>query len=180
MKRLYFGTALALATTLGLVGNAITKEDNRARMKADLSGYQEVPPVSTKGSGDFRAQLNDAKTGLEFELNYEDLSNAPSAPSAASIQFGQPGVNGGKLADLCGGAKPACPATGPVTGTLAAADILAIAGQGIAAGDFDAALRAIRSGNTYVNVKTANFVDGEIRGQIRGRRFGQLNEGDED
>lgn len=177
MKRLYFGTALALATTLGLVGNAITKEDNRARMRADLSGYQEAPPVSTNGSGDFRAQLNDAKTGLEFELNYEDLS---SAPSAASIQFGQPGVNGGKLADLCGGAKPACPATGPVTGTLSAADILAIAGQGIAAGDFDAALRAVRSGNTYVNVKTANFVDGEIRGQIRGRRFGQLNGDDED
>jgi CHRD domain-containing protein len=167
MKRLYFGTALALATTLGMVGNALTKEDNRARMKAN----------STKGSGDFRAQLNDAKTGIEFELNYEDL--AGTAP-AASIQFGQPGVNGGKLADLCGGAKPACPATGPVTGTLAAADILAIAGQGIAAGDFDAALRAIRSGNTYVNIKTANIVDGEIRGQIRGRRFGQLNEDDED
>ena len=177
MKRLFFGTALALATTLGLVGNAITKEDNRARMKADLNGYQEAPSVSTKGSGDFRAQLNDAKTGIEFELRYEDLS---SAASAASIQFGQPGVNGGKLADLCGGAKPACPATGPVTGTLAAVDILAIAGQGIAAGDFDAALRAIRSGNSYVNVKTANFIDGEIRGQIRGRRFGQLNEDDED
>jgi len=180
MKRLYFGTALALATTLGLVENATTKEDNRARMKADLSGYQEAPPVSTNGSGDFRAQLNYARTELEFELNYEDLSNAPGAPSAASIQFGQPGVNGGKLADLCGGAKPACPATGPVTGTLSAADILAITGQGIIAGDFDAALRAIRSGNTYVNVKTANFVDGEIRGQIRGRRFGQLNEDDED
>jgi len=177
MKRLYFGTALALATTLGMVGNALTKEDNRARMKANLSGYQEAPPVSTKGSGDFRAQLNDAKTGIEFELNYEDL--AGTAP-AASIQFGQPGVNGGKLADLCGGAKPACPATGPVTGTLAAADILAIPDQGIVAGDFDAALRAIRSGNAYVNIQTASFAKGEIRGQIRGRSFGQLNEDNDD
>jgi len=177
MKRLFFGTALALATTLGLVGNAITKEDNRARMKADLNGYQEAPSVSTKGSGDFRAQLNDAKTGIEFELNYEDLSGAASA---AYIQFGQPGVNGGTLAALCGGTKPACPATGPVTGTLVAADILAIADQGIVAGDFDAALRSIRSGNTYVNVLSANFAKGEIRGQIRGRRFGDLKMDDED
>lgn len=177
MKRLYFGTSLALAATLALSGHALTKEDNRGRMKADLSGYQEAPPVSTKGSGDFRAQLNDAKTGLEFELNYEDLS---SAASAASIQFGQPGVNGGKLADLCGGTKPACPATGPIIGTIAAGDILAIVGQGIADDDFDAALRAIRSGNTYVNVKTASFPDGEIRGQIRGRHFGWYKDGDDD
>lgn len=177
MKRLYFGTSLALAATLALSGHALTKEDNRARMKANLSGYQEAPPVSTKGSGDFRAQLNDSRTGIEFELRYEDLS---SAPSAAYIQFGQPGVNGGMLVALCGGAKPACPATGPVTGTLLAADVLAIADQGIVAGDFDAAFRAIRSGNTYVNVKTANFPDGEIRGQIRGRHFGWFKDGDDD
>ena len=177
MRKFYFGTALALVATLALVGNAITKEDNRARMKANLSGYQEAPPVSTKGSGDFRAQLNEAKTGIEFELRYEDVSGAASA---ASIQFGQPGVNGGKLADLCGGGKPACSATGPVTGTIVAADILPIPLQGIAAADLDAALRAIRSGNTYVNVETANFIHGEIRGQIRGRRFGQLEEDDED
>ena len=81
MKKLFFGTALALAATLALVGNAITKEDNRARMKADLSGYQEAPPVSTKGSGDFRAQLNDAKTGNEGKTG---SSIAPAAPPVSS------------------------------------------------------------------------------------------------
>ena len=176
MKRFYFSTALAVTAMLALVGNALTGEDNRARMKAALSGFQEAPPVSTKGSGDFRAQLNEARDGIEFELNYEDLG---VAPSAAQIQFGQPGVNGGPLANLCGGTKPACPATGPVTGTLMAIDILPIPAQGIAAGNFDAALRAIRSGNTYVNVQSVSFPTGEIRGQIRGRHFGQFKEDDE-
>lgn len=178
MKSFYFSTALAVTAMLALAGNALTREDNRARMKADLSGYQEAPPVSTKGSGDFRAQLNDARTGIEFELTYENLAGAVSA---AHIQFGQQGVNGGTLATLCGAPKPACPATGPVTGTLVAIDILPIPAQGISAGDFEAALRAIRSGNTYVNVfGSAVFLNGEIRGQIRGRHFGQFKEDDDD
>ena len=167
MKRFYFSTALAVTAMLALAGNALTREDNRARMKADLSGYQEAPPISTKGSGDFKAQLNEAKTEIQFELSYEDLGVAP--PSAAYIQFGQPGVNGEKLAWLCGGGtKPAaCSAT--VTGTITTLDIIGIPAQGIVALDFDAALRAIRSGNTYVNVQSVSFPTGEIRGQIRGR-----------
>ena len=127
MKRFYFSTALAVTAMLVLAGNALTREDIRARMKADLSGYQEAPPISTKGSGDFKAQLNEAKTEIQFELSYEGLAGPASA---AYIQFGQPGVNGGKLAWLCGGVtKPACPATtgaepGTVTGALVASDIL--------------------------------------------------------
>lgn len=177
MRRLYRVATLAVAAVLGLTANGIGREDNRARIKASLNGYQEVPPVHTQGSGEFRAQLNEAKTGIEFELKYEDLS---SAPSSAAIYFGQPGVNGGKLVELCGGSKPPCTTTGPVTGTLVAIDVLAIATQGITAGNFNAALRAIRSGNCYVNVKTASFTEGEIRGQIRGRHFGFLKEDDDD
>jgi hypothetical protein len=39
--------------------------------------------------------------------------------------------------------------------------------SGIAAGEFDEVLRAIRSGNTYANVHTNKHPGGEIRGQIR-------------
>jgi hypothetical protein len=39
--------------------------------------------------------------------------------------------------------------------------------QGVTAGDFDALLRAIETGEAYANVHTANFPAGEIRGQIR-------------
>jgi CHRD domain len=179
MKRFYFGTALAVTAMLALAGNAISKEDSRGKMKSSLSGFQEVPAVSTTGSGTFRAQLNQAKTGIEFELNHDDLSGAPSK---ADIHFGQPGVNGGVLANLCGGGspKPACPATGLVTGTLAVADFLAIVDQGIVGNNLAEALRVIRSGNTYVNVLTVKFPKGEIRGQIRGRSFGHSDDEDDD
>ena len=54
-----------------------------------------------------------------------------------------------------------------MTGTITAADILAITAQGLAAGDFAGAVRALESGNTYANVHTTNFPAGEIRGQIK-------------
>jgi hypothetical protein len=54
---------------------------------------------------------------------------------------------------------------GPVTGTIAA-DVVAIAGQNVSPGDFDARGRdhlQYASGNIH----TAKFPAGEIRGQIR-------------
>jgi CHRD domain len=62
----------------------------------------------------------------------------------------------------------ACPASGgTITGTIRAADIGAgAAGQGLAAGEFDEFVRALRSGATYVNVHSTGRPDGEIRAQI--------------
>ena len=42
------------------------------------------------------------------------------------------------------------------------------ANQGIAAGEFDELVRAIRAGVTYANVHSEKFPGGEIRGQIEG------------
>lgn len=92
------------------------------------------------------------------------------APStAAHIHFGQPGVNGGVIAFLCGGDdRPNCPGVaGTVSGVISAADILAIAGQGLQAGDLEGALQAMRRGAAYVNVHSTLFPEGEIRGQVR-------------
>jgi hypothetical protein len=87
----------------------------------------------------------------------------------AHIHFGQRGVAGGVVAFLCGGGnKPACPASGTVTGTIVSSDIIAVPAQGIAAGDLASVLKAMRAGLTYANVHTTNFANGEIRGQIRG------------
>jgi hypothetical protein len=61
-----------------------------------------------------------------------------------------------------------------VTGAINPASILAVPGQNIAAGDFNALLSALDSNTTYVNVHTNNFKAGEIRGQV------QLSNDDED
>ncbi len=134
-------------------------------LKARLDGFQQVPSILTDGTGTFRAKISEDSTSISYTLTYSGLS---SSVTAAHIHFAQPGVNGGVIAFLCGGGgKPACPPSGgTVTGIITAADILAVSGQGITAGDFAGAVRAIESGNTYVNVHSTIYPMGEIRGQI--------------
>jgi CHRD domain len=132
------------------------------RFSAHLDGYQEVPTLSSPGRGKFRAEVDDGE--IDYRLSYTGLTGV----TAAHIHLGRPAVNGGVIAFLCGGGgKPACPASaGTVTGTIVAADIMAIAAQGLAAGDFDAAVDALDAEAVYVNVHTAAFPMGEIRGDI--------------
>jgi len=68
---------------------------------------------------------------------------------------------------------PACPGAreGTVSGTITPAQVLAVTGQGIAAGEFEELLNAIRAGAAYANVHSTTFTPGEIRGHIvRGDR----------
>ncbi len=166
MRRLIVGSVVVVLA-LGVVGGVAARGDsNRNAFKAQLSGYNEVPSISTTGAGDLRLSVNPAGTKISFTLRYSSLQGG--AATAAHIHLGQPGVNGGVIAFLCGGgSKPACPAApATVTGTIIASDIVGPTGQGLAAGDLAAALRAIRSGFTYANVHTPAFPGGEIRGQI--------------
>ena len=131
---------------------------------ATLRGYQEVPAISTQAVGLFAAFVND--DAISYTLTYLDLEGGSVA--AAHIHFGQHGVNGGIVIHFCGtGGKPACPAPpATITGTATAADVVAVGAQGIAAGDMAEVVRAIRAGKAYVNVHTATYPGGEIRGQI--------------
>ncbi len=53
-----------------------------------------------------------------------------------------------------------------VTGTITPANVIGPAAQGIAAGQWDKIVAAMRAGVAYANVHTTNFPQGEIRGQI--------------
>jgi len=129
-----------------------------------MSGYLEVPSVSTTGRGTIEARIRNGSR-IDYKLTYSGLSNAGTQ---AHIHFAQAGVNGGIAAFLCGGGnKPACPGTGgSVSGTIVATDVLAVAGQGILAGEFSELTAAMKAGYTYANVHTATFPGGELRGQI--------------
>jgi len=162
---------LTAAVMVALLGAAMVSADSGRRdMKARLSGFQEVPAISTQGTGSLRLRVNDGGTAITFELSYANLEGG--AVAASHIHFAQPGVNGAPIAFLCGGGtKPACPAApATISGTIVAADILDASAQGIAAGQFAEALRAMRAGVTYVNVHTGLFAAGEIRGLIGGKK----------
>lgn len=141
------------------------------RFKGSLTGYQEVPAVSTVASGDFKAKINDDDTAIEYELNYSDLEGTVTQ---AHIHFGQPGVNGGIAVWLCGTASnpgpagtPTCPPPpATVTRTVTAADVVGPNGQGIAPGEFEEFLRAVRAGSTYANVHSTKWTGGEVRSQL--------------
>ena len=145
------------------VGSAAVADDHHhGGLTATLRGFEEVPAISTTATGSFSAQLNG--NTIAFTLTY---SNLEAAATAAHIHFAQRSVNGGVIAFLCGGGgKPACPASGTVSGTISASDIIGPAEQGIAAGELVEAVRAITGGVAYVNVHSSKFPNGEIRGQI--------------
>jgi len=166
MKRLIV-ILCAAAVALAMVGVASANGDaNRHAFKARLTGYHEVPSISSPAIGQLRLTVDPAGTTITFTLTYSGVPG--STVTASHIHFGQPGVSGGVIAFLCGGgSKPACPVSpATVTGTIVASDIVGPAAQGIAPGDFAGALRALRNGFTYANLHTPAYPAGEIRGQI--------------
>ncbi len=163
-----FVAAIAMLVTLGVAALGSADKGRKSNsLKADLEGFEEVPAVSSTGTGELRIRIAKDESSFDFELSYEGLEGATTI--ASHIHLGQQSVNGGIGVFLCGGGgRPACtPTSGTFTGTVTAADVIGPAGQGIAPQEFAELLRAMREGATYVNVHTDKHPGGEIRGQIK-------------
>jgi hypothetical protein len=176
--------ALALAAAPTVLGQG--SPSKKHFVKTDLmTGYQETvsaptapatPPagpgtISSTGTGEFRAEIDDEMETITYTLTYSGLEGG--AVLFAHIHFGARGTTGGVSAFLCGGGtKPTpCPPgvlePATVTGTVTPADVVGPTGQGIEPiTGFPELVRAMRSGVTYVNVHTTRWPAGEIRGQI--------------
>ena len=171
-KRVYLALTAVMVLALGVASFAVADNGGKHKQKAGrLHGYNEVPPISTTGKGTFQLSIDRNAQRIEFRLTYEGLSGNAAQ---AHIHFGQQGVNGGVSAFLCGPpSKPACPAgtSATVPGTIVPADVLATVqggvNQGIAAGEWNELVAAIRAGVTYANVHTALYPGGEIRAQVK-------------
>lgn len=147
--------------TLGMAASAAAES-----VGARLTAFEEVPSIVSGAIGFFLGEIAGGDGAINYTLVYGGLEGG--AVSAAHIHVGQTGVSGGVSAFLCGGGgKPACPASGAVTGTITAPDVTGPTGQGVAPSELADLLRAIRAGAAYVNVHTATYPTGEIRGQLR-------------
>ena len=161
---------LGVALVLGLA--SLTAAASTFDVRTRLSGYQEVPAISTTAHGTFRAKIT-ATGKIKYRLHYADVEGVSVTQS--HIHFGQRGVNGGITVFLCSNlgngpaGTPACPAApATVEGVLTADDMVGGAvAQGIAAGEFGELRRAIRNGVTYVNIHSETYPGGEARGQLR-------------
>jgi|SRR5690242_12732073 hypothetical protein len=161
---------LGIAAVLGagaLAGGIVIHSAGAENGGTALRSYNEVPSLSyPSATGDFRLHISDSAKTIFFHFNWSGLTGPPLF---AHIHFGQVGVNGGVSAFLCGGStKPACPqaTSGAISGTITPDDVIGPAGQGIAAGEWDELVMAIRAGFTYANIHTTLNPGGEARGQI--------------
>ena len=159
--------ALVALLIVVAVGSLQATADGGRKFSATLTGYEETPTLSVAGTGSFSAEVSKDGESIAFSISYSGLT---ATATQAHIHLGMPAIAGSPVAFICGGGgQPACPdgTTASFTGTITAATVTAIAAdQGIAAGEIDELIAAMRFGATYVNVHTPMFPDGEIRGQL--------------
>src|SRR3954454_16148390 len=177
MKKLGLASALVAVVALGsILAMYAVAGGGKDKLRADvLTGYQESAPaaISTTATGTFTATIDDDAQVINFEETYSGLST-PATQS--HIHFGNRAQNGGVSAFLCGpqpqaGNKAVCPPgtgsdTVTVTGTITPADVVGPTGQGIAPGEWQKLVDALRAGVAYANVHSTKFPAGEIRAQI--------------
>jgi len=172
-----------LATSIAVIAlvsaSTIVLAQGFKKISEFLTGYEEVPSVSTTGNGNFTARIANDESRIDWELTYTDLEGTIQQ---SHIHIGNVGVNGGISVFLCtnlgngpAGIQP-CPAPpATISGTILAADVSpnipatqAARNQGLNTGEIDELIKAIRAGSTYVNVHSTTWPGGEIRSQIDG------------
>jgi hypothetical protein len=164
MKTKNIGIWAIAALAVSLLAAPAAHSQTTERFSATLRGAEEVPPINTAGTGAFDMTIQPGT--ITFSLTFSGLS---SNLAVAHLHFAPSKVAGGVMIFLCGGGgQPACPAatSGTITGTITAANVTGPTTQGIAPGDLDSALEAVRDSLSYANMHTANFGGGEIRGQV--------------
>ena len=134
--------SLALLVALSLTGGIAAAQAETMKMKATLSGAAEVPPNTSKGTGQATLDYDTATKKLTWNITYSGLTGPATAghvhgPAAA-------GANAGVVIPF---AKADSPITGSATLT-------------------DAQATELLAGRLYINIHTAAHPGGEIRGQI--------------
>ena len=129
----------ALVATITLASPALAAIVN---YKADLKGASVVPPIDSKGTGSLAVTYDTVSKKLTWKGAYSGLTGA-----ATAAHFHGP-ADVGKNAGV---AVPIGPATSPLAGMATLSDAQAA---------------DLAAGKWYVNVHTAKFPNGEIRGQV--------------
>jgi hypothetical protein len=153
----------SVAIVLVVVGALYAAGSTRPSYTAVLAGSTEVPPVRTKAKGEATFIVNKAKTSIDYKITVSGLQDV----TQAHIHLGEPGKNGQHVVDLYHKPDVASPKSNVIAqGRITAADLTGPM-KGKMIPDL---IKAMDSGDTYVNVHTKAHPDGEIRGQIQVQR----------
>ena len=180
VKFLFAALVVVTAAAMATFTVRAKDDDDVTTFRARIADFGEVPPQLSGGTGTFRGTLSPGGTTIHWTLTYTGMT---AGPLFAHIHFAPRGVNGGIVVFFCnngtggtangGTPAPKCPDggapahSGTLSGFWNAADVQAVGGQNVAAGNFAGLLRFLRAGLGYVNVHTVAHPGGEIRGQVR-------------
>jgi hypothetical protein len=113
------------------------------KFMASLSGGQEVPANTTKGSGKVEATLDKTTKSLSYDISYSGLTGP-----ATMAHFHGPAMPGSNAPPVVAMTSPDSPIKGKATLT-------------------DAQVADLEGGKWYFNVHTKANPGGEIRGQVK-------------
>jgi len=144
----------ACVTGIGISFLALTQsctrtsdnEENIYFIFGNASGSQQVPPVSTTGTGTLNGTYDATNHTLTYTINWSGLSGAVTA-----INFHGPaniGSSADVVAELPVNMKSS---TGHLSGSIPTDDLIR---------------KTLVDGNVYYTISTSMHPDGEIRGQV--------------
>lgn len=140
MRRTIHIATLALAAAAALAAAPASAE--MMKMKAALSGTQEVPPTTGTGRGELDVTYDSVTKALSWQGTYAGLTGA-----ATAAHFHGPAAVGQNAGVVIPAPAPQSPFTGSASLT-------------------DAQAAELMAGRMYFNVHTAANPGGEIRGQV--------------
>lgn len=139
LLRLAAGTLVALGLACGAQAAETT-------FKAALSSGEEVPPNTSTAHGEATVTLNSETKEISWNITFDGLSG--DAIAAHIHGPADKGANAGVVVNLGMSGQPV---KSPLTGTATLTD---------------AQIADLEAGKHYVNIHTAMYKGGEIRGQI--------------
>lgn len=155
MQRLILMAAAAIMV-MGLTSPA---EAEIIRFTAALSGGSEAPLVLTGAFGNAVVTLDTDTQTISWTI---DVFNLPSGINAAHFHVGPPGVAGPTVVNIAFTANQSNDFR--LTGSATAANLTPRGDQGIRS--WDDLMQSLQGGQLYINIHTAVFGGGEIRGQV--------------
>jgi hypothetical protein len=146
-------TTLSAATTTSTLGAPADT------YRAQLSGKNEIPALSTPTSGTFILTVAPDGSSVHYVLKVTDITNV----TLARLREGKAGATGATILTVYGGPTKSGVFSGTLTQGSFAAGKLEGALKGKTIADFVALVKA---GAVYLNVGTSAHPKGEIRGQL--------------
>ena len=131
---------ISLAALVGLLLLATPALGETMMFKADLKPASEVPPTQSTGDGNAMVTLDTDKKTVAWKSTFSGLSG--DATAAHFHGPAAPGENAGPAVDISGKIEEG---SASVT---------------------DDQIKDLQAGKWYINIHTAKYPDGEIRGQL--------------